>query len=571
MKKITCLIVFLLPLFARGQGKVDTDYPQDYFRNPLDIPIFLAGNFGECRPGHFHSGLDIKTNGEENQAVHAAADGYVSRIKMDKGGFGHALYITHANGYTTLYAHLNNFVPEIQQYLRQEQYKQEKWDIDIQLSPQQFPVKKGQQIAWSGNTGSSTAPHLHFEIRDNRTEHPLNPELFGLPVVDNIAPVPHELAMYNLNSSIYEQKPHLFALQKKGNEYKTKIDTIKTGTNVVGVGLNIDDYMDSSTNTLAFYSASLYLDEVLQTEIKLDDIGYDLTRYVNAYADYKTKEEQGKWVQLLFKLPNNDLGSIYSHLNKNNGVLMLSADHTQKARIEIVDDKGNNASVVFYLRYAGEQRDSFDPVDTNCLFFRTDLINSFEKTNIIFSLDNHELYSNICFKYRDAPKTDAYSDMYMLHHSYVPLHHSFELKIKPNKVIPFALPDKIALMYTDGKDTNGKAAYPADHGWYKATVRSFGTYWLVADTIKPVIRSVIKEGPNLSRAGQIAFTVKDACTSIKHYKGEIDGKWVCFEQHNDLFFYNFDEHCSKGKHELVFTATDENNNTATTHITFIRQ
>src|ERR1043165_64897 len=162
---LTCLF---LPLFTAAQK-----YPQNYFRNPLNIPILLAGNFGECRAGHFHSGLDIKTNGKENLPVHAAADGYISRIKMDKGGFGHALYITHPNGYTTLYAHLNNFVPKIQQYLRRQQYAKEKWDIDIQLTPEQFPVAKGQQIAYSGNTGSSTAPHLHFEIRDSKTEHPL--------------------------------------------------------------------------------------------------------------------------------------------------------------------------------------------------------------------------------------------------------------------------------------------------------------------------------------------------------------------------------------------------------------
>ncbi|MEO6833295.1 MAG: M23 family metallopeptidase, partial [Chitinophagaceae bacterium] len=127
-------------------------YPQHYFRIPLDIPVELAGNFGECRPGHFHSGMDIKTKGTENHPVHAAADGYVSRIKMEPGGFGHGLYITHPNGFTTLYAHLNNFNPALQAYVRQHQYEQESWTVDLQLTPSQFPVKKGQLIAYSGNT-----------------------------------------------------------------------------------------------------------------------------------------------------------------------------------------------------------------------------------------------------------------------------------------------------------------------------------------------------------------------------------------------------------------------------------
>ncbi len=203
MRKII-LSCCLLPFISYGQKNGDKpNYPQNYFRNPLDIPILLAGNFGECRPGHFHSGVDIKTNGKENLPVRAAADGYISRIKTDKGGFGHALYVTHPNGYTTLYAHLNNYAGPVQQYLREKQYEKEQWNVDLELQPSQFPVKKGQQIAWSGNTGSSTAPHLHFEIRNTTTEHPLNPELFGLPIPDNIAPIPTSVAVYDLNHSIY--------------------------------------------------------------------------------------------------------------------------------------------------------------------------------------------------------------------------------------------------------------------------------------------------------------------------------------------------------------------------------
>ena len=202
------LILAVFPIQAQQKTNADIPpYPQDFFCNPLDIPIFLAGNFGECRPGHFHSGMDIKTLGKENEPVHAAADGYISRIKMEKGGFGHGLYITLSNGYTTLYAHLNNFAPAIQKYVHNEQYDKKRWDVDLQLSPSQFPVKKGQLIAYSGNTGASTAPHLHFEIRDNKTEHPLNPELFGLPLIDKIPPAPYDIAVYDLGTSIYEQ-PH---------------------------------------------------------------------------------------------------------------------------------------------------------------------------------------------------------------------------------------------------------------------------------------------------------------------------------------------------------------------------
>ena len=321
MKLIAYTFLLVLPLFVSAQQKpsANSDYPQDYFRNPLDIPILLAGNFGECRPGHFHSGVDIKTLGKENEPVHAAADGYISRVKMEKGGFGHGLYIIHPNGYTTLYAHLNDFMPALQKYLRKEQYEKKRWDVDLQLSPGQFPVKKGQFIAWSGNTGGSTAPHLHFEIRNTRTEHPLNPELFGLPIVDNVPPVPVEVVFYNGN--IYDQDHLAITLSKKGNIYKplrtsnahNRIDndTVDIPNGIIGVGINVDDFMNGSENTLAFYTATLYLDDSLQAQITLDDIGYDVTRYVNGYADFRTKEQQHKWVQCLFQLPLSGGGCQY--------------------------------------------------------------------------------------------------------------------------------------------------------------------------------------------------------------------------------------------------------------------
>jgi murein DD-endopeptidase MepM/ murein hydrolase activator NlpD len=199
MKLYQQLSVVFFSVVLGVTSYAQNNYPTNYFRNPLSIPIYLAGNFGECRPNHFHSGIDIKTLGKENLPVHAAASGYVSRIKLDAVGFGHAIYITHPNGFTTLYAHLNNFEPHLQAFVKAQQYVQKKWNIDVTLKPDQFPVSQGEFIAYSGNTGSSTAPHLHFEIRNTLSEHPLNPMLFGLPIADTVAPVPLTLYVYDLS------------------------------------------------------------------------------------------------------------------------------------------------------------------------------------------------------------------------------------------------------------------------------------------------------------------------------------------------------------------------------------
>ncbi|RYZ19658.1 MAG: M23 family metallopeptidase, partial [Sphingobacteriales bacterium] len=212
--------VFTGCMLAAQLLRAQEQYPRGYFRNPLDIPITLAGNFAECRPNHFHTGLDLKTNERENLNVYAAADGYVSRVSISHSGYGNAVYITHPNGYTTLYGHLNDFFPALQQYVVSQQYAKETWNIDLNMNAGQFPVKKGQLIALSGTTGGSTGPHVHFEIRDSKTEHVLNAALFGFAINDNIPPVAGSIAVYR-EGSVYEQNAQLYPLKKGADGYST--------------------------------------------------------------------------------------------------------------------------------------------------------------------------------------------------------------------------------------------------------------------------------------------------------------------------------------------------------------
>ncbi len=207
-------IFFLLFTQAPAQTFTGTNYPKNYFSRPLNIPVSLAGNFGALRSNHYHMGLDFRTQQRENLPVMAAAEGSISRIKTEPYGYGNAIYITHPNGLVTLYAHLNNFYTALENYVIAKQYADKKWHQDFDVPPGLFTVKKGQFIAYSGNTGSSEGPHLHFEIRDKKTGNNLNPLLFGLGVGDNIPPVFNRLALYNRNETIYENAP-LFAKIKK--------------------------------------------------------------------------------------------------------------------------------------------------------------------------------------------------------------------------------------------------------------------------------------------------------------------------------------------------------------------
>ena len=202
------LIVIIAFSFTES-GK--RSYPQNYFRSPVDHHIKLSGTFGELRPNHLHAGIDIKAkNGKIGQPLYATADGYVSRIKVQSGGYGNVLYINHPNGYTSVYAHLHEFPKAIAKYVKEFQYRRQSFEVEIFPEAERFRFKQGEVVGKLGLSGRSFGPHLHFEIRDTKTEKPINPLLFGIQVADNIAPKLHKLKAYFLNDKFenYWQQKH---------------------------------------------------------------------------------------------------------------------------------------------------------------------------------------------------------------------------------------------------------------------------------------------------------------------------------------------------------------------------
>jgi hypothetical protein len=286
------LICFTIILTATAQN-----YPQGYFRHPLAIPMELVANFGEIRTNHWHMGLDIRTQQRENLPVYAAAEGYVSRIKVEPGGFGQAIYIAHPNGFTTLYAHVNQFFPALQQFVVSKQYEQRSWGIELSFSPDQFPIKKGDFIALSGNTGGSAGPHVHFEIRDTKTEKVLNPLLFRFPIPDAVPPSVTRLAMYDRNRSTWMQPPQMLNLASVRGR------TLKVGSDKISFAIGATDRFSGSNNPNGIYAAKMLVDGKPVSGFVLDNIGYDETRYMNAQIDYPLQARRGGTVQHLTPLP----------------------------------------------------------------------------------------------------------------------------------------------------------------------------------------------------------------------------------------------------------------------------
>src|SRR5664279_528463 len=299
-------LIFFLLLLSRsvsGQFFQNPSYPRNDFRNPLGVPIKLAANFGELRANHYHMGLDIRTEHRENLPVYAAADGYIYRIKIEPFGFGQAIYILHPEGYLTLYAHLNAFYPALAAWVKQKQYEKERWDLTLDPPAGLFNVKKGQQIANSGNMGGSQGPHLHFEIRTFPNDVNLNPLLFGLPVKDDTPPVIRSLSVYDRNRSFYEQQPLFITVKGKSARYTLMAPELVCNTpnpEFRIVGFNTQT---GSDNPNGIYEGVIYDNGVAASGFQMNRISYNETLGINAHIDYPTHAHGGPYYQLLFRMP----------------------------------------------------------------------------------------------------------------------------------------------------------------------------------------------------------------------------------------------------------------------------
>jgi hypothetical protein len=342
-KSFLFLGIVLFCSSANAQFFAPKNYPQHYFIYPVDARISLAANFGELRPNHYHMGLDCRTDQVINRPVKAAAEGYISRVSVAPFGYGQAIYINHPNGLTTVYGHLHRFNQTLEKYVKEQQYKLESWDVDLQIPPGLFPVKKGQFIAYSGSTGGSMGPHCHFEIRDTKTEKVLNELLFGLPIPDNVPPTIVSLYMYDRSKSTYSQTPTRLPIRKVGSNYGTDQNVIAVKSNKISFGITANDKLSGSNNPNGIYEVVIYLDGFPLSAFQLDSISYAETRYVNAMVDYKTKASGGPYIQHLSRLAGYPEG-VYKDIN-GDGVIALTDINVHQIKI-VVKDANDNSSVL---------------------------------------------------------------------------------------------------------------------------------------------------------------------------------------------------------------------------------
>ena len=559
MKILRLLLFFYTPFFAQH------NYPKADFKSPLSIPMQLSGNFGELRNNHFHSGLDYKTNQKEGLPVLASAAGYVSRIKISTFGYGKALYITHPNGYTTVYGHLQKANGAIDAYLKKAHYDQKSYEVELFPLAKELQVKQGDTIAWSGNTGGSEGPHLHFEIRDSQTENIINPLFFGFdallkdtkkPFVANVLAYPIT-PKSTVNQSNVPIVLHV-SLQKDGTFISEQLRV----NGSVGFGIAANDYDNVSYNTNGIYKVQCYRNGTPNFGYQFDDFAFAETRYVNALLDYARYKKTKQRVQKLFQKNPND----WSLLQADNaqGIYTPLPNVNQVARIEVSDFHANTTSIQIPIEYAADSVVIPSPQLNSKYLVKANQDAIFEEGNFTVFFPAKTFYDDFYLR------ISAAKDTLSIHEDLVPAHTNFQLscvdsmRAYPNKTY-LALIEKGNTIYSPTKFSKNT---------YKTYIKKLGTYVLQTDTIAPTIKLPRPlEGRWMSNENQLSFEITDAGSGIKSYNGYLNSNWVLFEYDykSDQLIHQFDPaFLLEGKNELKLIVTDHVGNSAIFESTFFR-
>jgi hypothetical protein len=550
-------------------------YPQNYFRSPVDFPISLAGSFGELRKNHFHSGIDIRTGGQTGKPVHAAADGYISRVFVNPAGFGKALYLTHPNGYTTVYGHLSKFNGEIGKWISKQQYSGESFAIDIQVPQGLLKVKKGEVIALSGNSGASGGPHLHFEVRESNSQEVINPLEFGFDVPDNTPPRITALKIYPFDATAQvnsSDKALLLGVSGGGNLYSVKTnDTIRVSGNIY-FGIETTDFSDNSGMKNGVPSVSLSVDNEQVYSHHLEKFAFANTRYVNSLLDYPLLNHGNRKIQRSYIAPNNK-NDIYGKV-KNRGIINFSDNKAHKMVYTVTDLYSNSSKLVFWVKShppAGRKPET--KIQQGVQMMQCIADNRFARADVVMDIPRDALYDDLDFEYSsEAPIPGTYARIHRLHNADTPLHINCKLAIKPVS-LPKDLMDKAVIVAVEPGHRFYAKGGEWENGFLKTQVRDFGDYSIAVDKEPPVIRPInVKPGKNVSHQGSLVFRISDNLSGIKSYRGSMNGKWVLmdFDAKTSLLVYLIDEHMPKGKNSFHLVVTDAVGNKSSYDASLIR-
>jgi len=559
-------------IFCISASAQDTipEYPKGYFGSPIDIPFLLAGNFGEPRASHFHMGIDIRTNEKEGMKVYALADGYVSRIGVSPYGYGNAVYITYPNGFTSVFGHLQRFNDAITSQLRKQQYAKEEFSVDFTLKPYELPVRKGELVAYSGNTGGSGGPHLHFEMRD-ALERTVNPFNFGYKSADQVPPVIGAVKFYPMDGTKYIADAYRAPAVHTDTGFVLKAGLQKLNASSVGIAVNTFDKMDEQIHSVGLYDLKEYDGDSVVFEYKVDRISFDFIRYVIAQIDYPIFMKEGsRSFQKCFLERNNPMPAFYYHV-KNNGIIDLSDRAVHHIRIEAADYAGNRSILKAQIQY-----------DPEAIAFRqrpgqAAYPLSPDRDNVIagdcykVDIPGKYLLDSMCINCSSAPAKGpgVFSEVLRIGEAYDLLNY-YTVSLRAVN-LPDTLRDKALLAWRSagGGTTAHSGKWAGD--MLTAQVREFGTFYIVIDTTPPRITAVnILKGKNMHALKTIIMRISDNLSGIGDFHGYIDGKWELMEMDGKTGTLRMalPATLTAGEHNFRLNVTDDRNNQSEYSVTF---
>ncbi|MBT8393593.1 MAG: M23 family metallopeptidase [Bacteroidia bacterium] len=564
--KIIRILTFLI--LVSSFCSAQTNNPKDYFRSPLDIPIVLSGTFGELRSNHFHSGLDIKTQQVEGKKVFASAEGFVSRIKITHWGYGKALYITHPNGYSTVYAHLQKFSDRIEAFIKKKQYEKETFEIEVFPSAEELQIEPNEIVAYSGNTGGSAGPHLHFEIRD-KNARPINPMTFGLDIKDTKNPTIRDIFAYpldegsHINNSTKRVKLRLIPLQN-GNYSVESIEALGR----IGFGIHTTDRQDLAANSNGVYNIQTFLNGNKNFELEFNKFSFSETKHLNRLIDYKHYAENKERIQKLFIEKNNPL-SLYKNV-QDYGYISVLDSTSYVYKIQVKDFKEN--AVLVKIPISGKPGINFEPnfINTTPHHVVYDQPKTFTKGNVSVYFPKNTFYEDVYLDF------DVTADTLKIHKPEIPLTKNFTITYD---ISNYSDSDKkkifIARIYGKKKKYLSYVYTKRRGNKITARTKALGNYTLAFDTEKPKIKPVnFDDGKWLSKFRYLKVKLSDDLSGIRNYRATVNGKWILMEYNpkKQILTYDFNDNVvTDTKNNLKIIVTDYVGNSATFEATFFRK